>query len=258
MALVWSQTIETNHYEVRSAGATLRLYRNGVNHSQWNPTRPLSGCIWDLIALPALYRPKGSIENVLMLGFGAGTVARKLRELVKPERIVGIELDPIHLSIADGFFECADGCDLVAADAVEWVQEEAAEADAAQYDLIIDDLYAEEAGMAVRCAALDLEWCQYLAKLIKPGGMLVFNLIEPRKVDHLPPLKDPELRQRFPYVKAFRMEGYENRIVAFSGSPLEEACFQDQLREVCRRYPRCSGVSKRYESFEPGSAPPVA
>lgn len=27
MAIVWSQTIEENHYEVRSAGATLRLYR---------------------------------------------------------------------------------------------------------------------------------------------------------------------------------------------------------------------------------------
>jgi hypothetical protein len=254
MALVWSQTIEANHYEVRSAGATLRLYRNGVNHSQWNPNRPLSGCIWDLIALPALYRPKGSIENVLMLGFGAGTVARKLRELVEPERIVGIELDPIHLSIADGFFECTDGCDLVAADAVEWVQEEAAEDDAARFDLIIDDLYAEEDGMAVRCAPLDLDWCQHMAKLIKPGGMLVFNLIEPRKVDHLPPLKDPELRQRFPYVKAFRMEGYENRIVAFSGSPLDECCFKDHLSEICRRYPRCSGVSKRYETFEPVAA----
>jgi spermidine synthase len=254
MAIVWSQTIEANHYEVRSAGATLRLYRNGVNHSQWNPNRPLSGCIWDLIALPAMYRPQQSIENVLMLGFGAGTVARKLRELIEPERIVGIDLDPIHLSIADGFFECSDGCELVAADAVEWVQEEAAEADAAQFDLIIDDLYAEEAGMALRCAPLDLEWCQHLAKLIKPGGMLVFNLIEPRKVAHLPPLQDAALRERFPYVKAFQMDGYENRIVAFSGSPLNEDCFEQQLREVCRRYPRCSGVRKRYESFVPTPA----
>ncbi len=251
MAIVWRQTIESNHYEVRSAGATLRLYRNGVNHSQWNPNRPLSGCIWDLIALPALYRPKGSIESVLMLGFGAGTVARKLRELVKPEHIVGIELDPIHLSIADGFFDCTEGCELVAADAVEWVREEAAESDRVQFDMIIDDLYAEEEEMAVRCAPLDLEWCQHLAQLVKPGGMLVFNMIEPRKVPHLPPLKDATLQKQFPYAKVFRMEGYENRIAAFSGSPFEGAVFTEQLTEICRRFPRCRGVEKRYVSSTP-------
>lgn len=251
MAIVWSQTIESNHYEVRSAGATLRLYRNGVNHSQWNPNRPLSGCIWDLIALPALYRPKDSIETVLMLGFGAGTVARKLRELLAPKRIVGIELDAIHLSIADGFFECTEGCELVAADAVEWVREEAADPDAALFDLIIDDLYAEEAAMAVRCAPLDLAWSQQLANLVKPGGMLVFNLIEPGKVRHLPPLVDSTLRKQFPYAKVFHMAGYQNRIVAFSHHPFKTDVFKRQLNAICRRYPRCSGVGKRYRSFTP-------
>lgn len=252
MAIVWSQTIESNHYEVRSAGATLRLYRNSVHHSQWNPNRPLSGCIWDLIALPALYRPKGSIDNVLILGFGAGAAARKLRELVEPDNIVGIELDPIHLSIADGFFGCIEGCDLVAADAVQWVREEAAEPDAAVFDMVIDDLYAEEGeAMAVRCAPLDLEWCRHLAKLVKPGGMLVFNLIERGKVRYMSPLTDLLLREQFPYAKVFYMDGYENRIMVFSGSPLEEAAFKSQLSEIRRRYPRCSGVEKGYLSFEP-------
>jgi spermidine synthase len=246
MAILWSQTIEANHYEVRSAGATLRLYRNGVNHSQWNPNRPLSGCIWDLIALPALYRPKGSIDSVLMLGFGAGTVARKLRELVGPSHIIGIELDPIHLSIADGFFDCAEGCELMAADAVEWVQEESGEPDAVQFDMIIDDLYAEEKEMPVRCAPLDLEWCQDLAKLVKPGGMLVFNMIEPCKVPYLAPNIDPALQAQFPHRKVFQMDGYENRIVVFSGSPLDADVFKTQLREICKQYPRCRGVQKRY------------
>ena len=251
MAIIWSQTIESNHYEVRSAGATLRLYRNGVNHSQWNPNRPLSGCIWDLIALPALYRPKGSIESVLMLGFGAGTVARKLRELVRPERIVGIDLDPIHLSIADGFFECTEGCELVAADAVEWVQEESAEPDRALFDMIIDDLYGEEEAIAVRCAPLDLEWCQDLAKLVKPGGMLVFNMIEPRKVPYLPPMTDATLRAQFPYAKVFQMAGYENRIVAFSGSALQGSIFKNQLGDILRSYPRSRGVEQRYVVSSP-------
>ncbi|MGJ8654077.1 MAG: spermidine synthase [Opitutaceae bacterium] len=244
MAIVWSQNIEGNHYEVRSAGATLRLYRNGVNHSQWNPNRPLSGSIWDLIALPALYRPEGSIENALILGFGAGTVAAQLRELVSPERIVGIELDPMHLSIADGFFDCAEGCELVAADAVEWVHETD---EVAQFDYILDDLYGEEDGLPVRCAPMDVKWCRRLAELVRPGGMLVFNMVEPRKVPHLPPYKDAKLKKRFPHSMVLKMEGYENRIVAFSEQPLSEECFTEHLRRICKQYPRCYGVGKRYQ-----------
>lgn len=249
MAIVWSQTIEEHHYEVRTAGATLRLYRNGVNHSQWNPHRPLSGCIWDLIALPALHRPQGEIEKVLMLGFGAGAVANKLRALIAPEQIVGIEMDAIHLSIADGFFECAEGCELVAADAVEWAR---SEADCQAYDLIIDDLYSEEDEIPVRCAPLDLDWFNTLASLLRPGGMLVLNSVEPEKVPHLAPLKNAKLRTRFPHVKVFRMEGYENRIVAFSERALDVACFQQHLRRIYRQYPRCAGVAKRYVAFQPG------
>ena len=114
------RNIEGNLYEVRSAGATLRLYRNGVHHSQYNPNRPLGGSIWDLLVLPALHRPAHSIREALVLGFGAGAIGRLLKDLVGVERIVGVELDEIHLSIADGFFECSEGCELVAADAVEW------------------------------------------------------------------------------------------------------------------------------------------
>jgi len=245
MAIVWSQLIDTNHYEVRSAGATLRLYRNGVNHSQWNPNRPLSGCIWDLIVLPALYRPQDSIQNALILGFGAGTVAAQLRCLLDPERIVGLDLDPIHLSIADGFFDCAQGCELMAADAVEWVRESK---QYATFDYVLDDIYGEEDGLPQRCAPMDLEWCRELAALVRPGGMLVFNLVEPCKVPHIPLFKDAVLKKRFPHVRIFKMDGYENRIVAFSEAALETVCFEQHLKRICKQHPRCYGVGKRYHS----------
>mgnify|MGYP002632708706 FL=1 len=250
MAIVWSQTIDANHYEVRSAGATLRLYRNGVNHSQWNPNRPLSGCIWDLIVLPALYRPQGSIQDALILGFGAGAVAAQMRELIQPERIVGLELDPIHLSIADGFFDCTEGCELIAADAVEWVHESCEQGG---YDYILDDLYGEEEGLPVRCTPLDLEWCQALAELVRPGGMLVFNMIDPQKVPHLPPFKDAALKKRFPHTMIYQMEGYENRIVVFSERPLAHSEFEGHLKRICKRYPRCYGVGKRYIITDPNT-----
>ncbi len=243
MAIIWSQNIEGNHYEVRSAGATLRLYRNGVNHSQWNPNRPLSGCIWDLISLPALYRPKSSIHSVLMLGFGAGTIARQLRELVAPERIVGLDIDPIHLSIADGFFECSEGCELIAADAVEWVRDTDSDE---KFDLIIDDLYSEEDSIPVRCAPLDRAWFDALVERLSPNGMIVLNLVEPQKIPFLPPLVESDLKKRFPHAMQFSMKGYENRIIAFSESKLTDDLVSEQIRNLCCRYPACYGVGKRY------------
>lgn len=251
MATVWSQTIESNHYEVRSAGATLRLYRNGVHHSQWDPNRPLCGDVWDLIALPSLYRPKGSIEDALILGFGAGVVAQKLRKLVEAKHIVGIDLDPIHLSVAKEFFECTKGCELIAADAIEWLQKEADNSDALKFDLIIDDLFTEDEGCPVRSAPMDLKWCQHLAKLVKPDGILVFNAGFPFNITDLALLNNPMLRQQFPHAAAFCREGSLNYIVAASRRPLEEDVFNHQLKDICLRYPLCRGVQKHYNLFNP-------
>ena len=251
MAILWQQTIDGNHYEVRTAGGSVRLYRNGVNHSQWNPKRPLSGSIWDLIMLPTLHRPFNSLEDVLILGFGAGSVGRQILELVMPKRIVGVEMDPIHLSIADGFFQCSSGFDLIAGDAVDWVNESA---EKASYDVIIDDLYSEEDGIPVRCVPMNAEWCKALARLLKPGGILVFNIIEPRKIKHLPIFKSSKLKKRFTETVMYRIDGYENRVIAFSEMPFDFKCLDRQLKFIKKKYPSCRRVEKRYvrsRNFKP-------
>lgn len=247
MALLWSHETGGNRYEVRSAGASLRLYRNGVNHSQWNPNRPLSGSIWDLITLPALHRPVSSLGDALILGFGAGTVARQLCDLAGLQRLVGIESDPMHLSIAQGFFDCSERCELVAADAVEWVHDESGQA---RYDLIIDDLYGEEEGIPVRCAPMDAEWFNAVVSLLKPGGILVVNMIEPEKVKALPVLCDGKLKERLSYNMMYQIDGYENRVLAFSDRPFVQKDLESALRSICRKYPRCYGVGARYQSSE--------
>lgn len=243
MAIVWQQLIEGNAYEVRTAGASVRLYRNGVNHSQWNPNRPLAGSVWDLITLPTLYRRPGTIKDVLVLGFGAGAVGCQLAALIAPRRIVGIELDPIHLSIAQGFFECPESCELVAADAVEWVQ---ASCGAESFDVIIEDLYGEADGLPVRCVPMDGAWCESLGRMLRPGGILIFNMIEPHKVKHLPIFESQTLRRRFTESIMYRIEGYENRVIAFSDRPFDGAELTANLSAIQKQYPACRGVTGRY------------
>lgn len=243
MAILWSYTDEVNHYEVRTAGESIRLYRNGVHHSQWNPKRPLSGSIWDLLALPVMHRAQGSIRTACILGFGAGAVASVLQAVASIEDLVGVELDAMHLSIADGFFNCAEGCELVAGDAVAWAQENKE----TKYDFVLDDLYSEENGIPVRCAPLDLEWFNCLASMVAPAGVLALNLVEPEKIPHLPPMKVGELKKRFPYRKIFSMKGYENRVVAFSDCPFDPDSFADNLKQTLQNYPACRGVKQRYQ-----------
>jgi len=245
MAVIWSQVIEGNHYEVRTAGETMRLYRNGIHHSQYNPNRPLGGGIWDLLSLPALYRPKGKIKDALILGFGAGSAGRVLQQLVEPKNILGVELDPIHLTIADGFFDCSHGCELLSADAVQWVRHGAGKK---QYDYILDDLYAEDAGLPVRCAPMDLAWYQSLAKLLRPNGLLVLNILEPDKLPYLAPLQDSSLRHQFTNAEVFKIAGYENRILALSAVPFDTAQLTSNLCDIFKRFPRCRGVTKIYQS----------
>ena len=245
MAVLWDQVIDGNHYEVRTAGRSLRLYRNGVHHTQYNPDRPLAGSVWDLLVLPALHRPEGELCKGLILGFGAGAAGRLLRDQLGFERVVGIDLDPVHLSIADGFFECSEGCQLVAADAVEWVQNGG---DGDRYDLIIDDLYSEEDFYPVRMAPVDRDWCHRLVDMLSPVGMLIFNLIEPSKVRSLPPARDAELRKYFPYRRVFSIEGYENRVVVFSPNPMDSDLLRVGLLRIGRIHPHCYGVGRHYQS----------
>ena len=71
-------------------------------------------------------------------------------------------------------------------------------------------------------AFLDLKWCQHLAKLLKPSGILVFNIGQPLQMLDLALLNDSALRQQFAHAIAFRIAGHLNCMVAVSESPFKK------------------------------------
>ena len=97
MAVIWEQKTTGCHYEVRTAGNSVRLYKDGVFHSQWNDQRPLSNGVWDLLFLPTLFLPEPNIQRVLVLGVGGGAVINQFSRLLSPCNIVGVELDAVHI-----------------------------------------------------------------------------------------------------------------------------------------------------------------
>lgn len=172
MAVIWEQRHDGVHYQVRRSGERLRLYANGVQHSEFHPRRLVTGSVWDLLWLPALLHEPERYRRVLVLGLGGGSLIPPLRALLRPERIVALEKDPLHLGVARNLFAVVgDDTETVLGDAVTWL-------DAYQgppFDLIIEDLFAPDNPAVSRAVPANAAWLASLAGHVSERGTLVMN-----------------------------------------------------------------------------------
>lgn len=96
--------------------------KNGALYSVWPPTKYLTFAVW--IYLVPQYRPK----NVLILGYGGGTVAGLIRLLYGDVPIIGVDIEP-HVPPKDITF--------IQADAEEYVKT------AGKFDCVIVDVFQD-------------------------------------------------------------------------------------------------------------------
>ena len=218
MALVWRERIGADLYEVRSHGATVRLYSNGVFHSQWNPRDPLKGSLWELLFLPAFFLPPERLRSVLLLGVGGGALIRLLQHFLVPTRIVGVDLDATHLQVARKYFGVRD-VDLVHADAVDYVDARIAAAQPERFDLVIDDLFGHAGGEAERSVCADRAWCERLLALTADDGLVISNFGSRREL-LASGWRHKALRERLRGGWTAELPSYENCVIAVSRQPL--------------------------------------
>jgi spermidine synthase len=174
MAIVWSQRTGDDLHEVRTAGKSVRLYTNGVFHSQWNPNRLLTRSVWDSLMISAFFVAPETLRRVLILGVGGGVVIKQFNELFPAVDIVGVELDPMHIEIAQKWFDIRKSdATLIQADAQEWLYDY----DGPKFDLIIDDLFGDADGQVARAVAVDKDWAGHLCKHVSDVGVLTVNFI---------------------------------------------------------------------------------
>lgn len=221
MALVWEKRVGDSHYQVRTHGASVRLYSNGVFHSQWNPRDPLKGSLWELLLLPAFFRPPEQIRSVLLLGVGGGALIRLLQQFVQPQRIVGVDLDAIHLQVARRHFGVRN-TELICADARDFVAESLARGEQNSFDLIVDDLFGHAGGEAQRTVAADSGWCRSLLALLAGDGLLVANFGGRREFVSSG-WRTAATRAQLAGAWTAKMPAYENCIFAASRRPLPMA-----------------------------------
>jgi spermidine synthase len=228
MSIVWQKTSGNDRYQVRSAGNSLRLYKNGVLHTQYNSLYPIRGNVWDLLLIPAFFLKPGSIRSVLVLGVGGGAVIRLLNQFVRPREIIGVELNPVHIYIARRFFEVGRReAKLVCGDAVKWVNDYRGP----RFDMIVDDLFGEESGQPKRVVFADSDWFVLLRTRLSPQGVLVMNFASHTDFKSCGYFHATDVRKQFG--SAFRLykSQFENTVATF----LAETSTSRQLRRNLAR-----------------------
>ncbi|MEM6985160.1 MAG: hypothetical protein AAF499_01370 [Pseudomonadota bacterium] len=171
MAVLWDHRANRTHYQVRRAGGSIRLYSNGVFHSQWNPNLARADSVWDLLAYPVCTLSLRS-PRMLVLGVGGGAALNRLAQLAPGAHSVGVERDPVHIDVARTWFGVRSR--LCLADAVAWVHNYRG----APFDYLVDDLFGHVDGEAARAVVADRAWIGALNALLAPQGTLVINHAE--------------------------------------------------------------------------------
>jgi len=226
MAVIWELEQNGKRYEVRAAGRTRRLYTDGVFHSHYNPLHGVTGGVWDLLLLPAFLLPAERPMRVLMLGVGGGTVLKMLERFIQPTKIIGVDLDPVHLQVAREHFEVGPEVDLRKADAMTWVHRY----DGAPFDLIIDDLFGGR-GEPERAVMMDRVWASALMQHLTATGALVANFVDSAELRRTALFAERDMRRCFGRGLQFTTRMDTNAVGAFFRQPVEPDDLRARLRE---------------------------
>jgi len=247
VAILWERSIAGHHYQVRQAGHTRRLYTDNIFHTQYRPDRVLGGGYWDLLSLPALMAPEHSIKRVLLLGVGGGAAIHSVRALVEPELIVGVELNPVHVLIMKKFFGLGKrgqsplrktkGSDpfFVIMDARDFIRDYKGE----KFDLIIEDLYFERNGGAIRAIVMDAAWMKALRRCLAADGMLVCNFSDQREFRAA-----SKLEFNWQSMFALTLPAYENCIGVFTRR-------RELMTDIPAALRKCAVMDKRIPKQAP-------
>lgn len=160
------------HVHTRLTRQGLELRVDGTLASLLKPGRVTSGPVWDAIAAPLLALPPGRLGSLLMVGFGAGTVARLAKALAPSLRIVGVERDQEVLAVARRDFGLdAIDAELVVDDALSFLKRERR-----LFDAVVEDLFGGSRSPLHKPDWL-LDHYPLLGQRVAPGGVLITNTI---------------------------------------------------------------------------------
>lgn len=230
MAVIYAKQQGQDYYEVRNAGASVRLYSNGVLHSQYNPLHPISGAIWDLLVLPGFFLNKPP-RHVLVLGLGGGTVVHLIRHFFPQCKITCVERESLHIKIAKRFFKLPKDVTVIHGDAYDVLSNIKN-----QFDWVLDDVFQHVNGEPEREVGFDAVFSLY-QNVLTNDGVLSMNTIGANQLKQL-----KQTTHRFDQRYVMRHPLYDNAIVSLYRNGRSKTDFFDELsqhKELDKRRKTC-------------------
>ena len=180
--------------------------------------------------LPAFFYEENKIKRVLVLGVGGGSVIQLLHKHVQPDEIVGIELNPVHLTVAKRFFGINKKiAKLYAADAISWMEKY----QGPPFDMIIDDLFGEIEGEGVRPIPLNAKWLGLLNKHTTKKGLIVANTVDSKMLRESAYFNSKQVTKKFKSAYKLTIPQLENIVAVF----LKQHSTSNQLRKNLKQAP---------------------
>lgn len=214
ISFIWPVTVR--QYESKFSGHLFIRYFMGKKILDTRMTNYSFGGLQKVLRRSLELLPfNPNIQNILILGFGAGSVVETIRKQHRSKaKITGVDIDEVVFSIAKEEFEIEEGADtrFVVADATDWIKYQAG-----KYNLIIIDLFIID---TLPSTATDYEFIEHISTALAPGGQLIFNTIPEtlptealeRMIDHFENLGVE--------VRKMKKWGYSNNIILGNKSGL--------------------------------------
>lgn len=223
-ALLERRVVAGKTYEVRRVRGATRLTVDGVLHTQHDPSRPVSGRVWDLLALPGIVT---GARRALVLGVAGGAAIRQLVTFGAVTRVDAVDLDATSLALGRAHFGLDDPRVRVHhEDARVFVARSRA-----SYDVILDDVFGERDGAPFRAIAYDAAWARMICARLTPRGVLVVNAAGPAEVRGTT-LADPGFLRGFASRLVLTTETAGNVVHVLARRPIEPRGLRRDARRL--------------------------
>ena len=203
----------------------------------------MSGGVWDLLFIPSLFLPEGTVKRVLLLGVGGGAVIRQYLTFLPIEAMTGVELDPTHIKVARQHFGVRQrNVELISADAINWV----ASYRGPGFDIVIEDLFTEREGEPVRVIQASEDWFGSLRSLLRPGGALIINFEDSAQLRASGAAYQKAVGGGVNCVYGFTLPSYGNCVGAFLPTVIPRTILRSRLDKLLVSYPATRQSAQKF------------
>lgn len=206
----------------------LELNEGQATHSIYHPSQLLTGGPWDYYLAAPFFAPNVEIEdlqNVLMIGLGAGTVPKQMTQIYGPIKIVGVEIDPEIVEVGRQFFDMTEpNLEVVAQDGRYFLM-----TDDRKYDLIGTDAYQQP---YIPFQMTTQEYFQHVRDRLTPNGVAVINVGRTSTDFRLVHTIAGTMKAVFPNVYIIDIPGTINSIVVATNQSSSPQDFLDNIQPL--------------------------